>query len=45
MVDVCGHSAKNCEWCGGPFERRAGGKRRRFCSTECRREFDGALRA
>ncbi len=35
-----------CMWCGDPFTPRAtGGKRQRFCSEQCRRDFDSGCRA
>ena len=35
-----------CMWCGEPFApRKTGGKRQRFCSEQCRRDFDRGCRA
>ena len=37
---------RTCPWCGDPFLPRAsGGKPQRFCSPDCRRAMDAALRA
>ena len=39
-------TARSCMWCGDPFTPRAtGGKRQRFCSEQCRRDFDSGCRA
>ena len=39
-------TARPCLWCDGPFTpRTTGGKRQRFCSEQCRRDFDSGLRA
>ncbi len=39
-------TARSCMWCGDPFTPRAtGGKRQRFCSEQCRRDFDRGCRA
>ena len=39
-------TARSCLWCGEPFTLRAtGGKRQRFCSEPCRRDFDRGRRA
>jgi hypothetical protein len=35
-----------CLWCQTPFSPRSdGGRRQRYCSSTCRRFFDGAARA
>ncbi len=39
-------TARPCLWCDEPFTPRAtGGKRQRFCSERCRRDFDRGRRA
>lgn len=34
----------HCLWCRKPFEPRRGGRRQRYCSSECRRTLDRAIR-
>lgn len=38
-------TARPCLWCDGPFTpRTTGGKRQRFCSGGCRKDFHRACR-
>lgn len=34
-----------CGWCGAAFAARASGRRQRFCSPACRRDFFATARA